>query len=154
MMKDNRLSIIMCCNNTHQGAPHTRTLTEFAKKCAVHATPGQSLRFGPRWRPVTLLVIIAMMITNVDKQVTIAKNICLLQLLAIISFVIQGTTYLLFLHIYVFSPFFPVQSKVLCCFCMWVSGCPHNNWKEFLIRNWCRNLDGKQYVNMVPSRSD
>ena len=48
MMKDNRLSIIMCCNNTHQGAPHTRTLTEFAKKCAVHATPGQSLRFGPR----------------------------------------------------------------------------------------------------------
>jgi len=33
----------------------TRKVKEFGK-CAVHAIPARSLRFGPRWWPVTLLV--------------------------------------------------------------------------------------------------
>ena len=47
--------IIACCTNTHQGAPRPSKLTEFAKM-SVHATSARSFRFGPRRRPVTLLV--------------------------------------------------------------------------------------------------
>ena len=95
----NQRNIIECCNNTHQGAPHTGKQT---LRTRIHKTVGQYSAipytknthvewktvtgnpqvtcFGARWRSVTLLVVVIARVTTTQVFAVQINDVCTLLL--------------------------------------------------------------------------